>query len=485
VLGAALLAPLPAAAAPVDESSYPETRAGHTGARTRAESSAPKASSPSSSPEAPSAETPTVPAHSGHCRLSVAASSTQVTSGESVTLTGALACADSEAAAGVQVTILARVHESAGSSLNEAGSATTQPDGTYEFTIPTVAANSTFVVRAPRASNARTVVKVAPAVTIHGPLAGSTLFTHGNAGAHNRLTFTGTVSPASEGARVALQREYAGSGEQWHTIALTRVDGEGRYSVTHGFRIPGQVSVRVVVRAKGPSTLAISEALPYTVAQTQNPRLTIQASADPDPFGQPVTITGVVAGAPGQTVALLARTPGTPYAVLDKAKTEADGAYSFTVSPLQNTYYRVTSASTTSSQLFEGSRYTLATGPQPTTVEDGSPLTLTGSLVGASAGQVLLEQRYGTGLAFHVVAVGTVASDSSFSLTQTFHGVAQRVLRLKLQASAAHLSTTGPEFTVAVTPHLAASPEGAGEGASEGEGEAQQEPPAAGGEPQS
>jgi hypothetical protein len=463
VLGAALLSPLPASAAPVDESSYPVTPSAHTGATTRDESSSPEAPAP----ETPTAPTPTVPAHSGRCTLSVAASSAQVISGEPVTLTGALACADTEAAEGVEVTILARVHESGGSSLNELGTATTQADGTYEFTTPAVAANSTFVVRAPRASSARTVVKVAPAVTIRGPVSGSTLFTRGNAGAHNRLTFSGSVSPTSEGARVALQREYAGSGEQWHTIALTRVDSEGHYSVTHGFKIPGKVSVRVVVRPKGPSTLAISEALSYTVAQTQNPRLTIQASADPDPFGQPVTVTGVAAGAPGQTVALLTRTPGSSYAVLDKVKTDAAGAYSFTVSPLQNTYYRVTSATTTSSQLFEGSRYTLLTGPWPATVEDGSPLTLTGSLPGASAGQVLLEQHYGTGLAFHVVAVGTVASDSSFSVTQTFHGVAQRVLRLKLQPSAAHLATTSPEFTVSVTPHVVASPEGEDEAAPE------------------
>jgi hypothetical protein len=436
-IAAVCLAPAPASAAstatPPDESSFPVTRSGH----------------------APGFAT------GGHCQLSVAASPPRITVGETVTLTGTLSCAEVASAAGEPVTILQRQREVGGPSiLSEVATATTGPDGAYQFTSAGVDANSVFVVRSPGARSAHIAVKVLAAVTIQGPTPGAVLFTRGNAGAHNRLTFTGTVSPGEEGAQVALQREYLASGEQWRTIALARVGADGGYSVTHGFRIPGEVSVRVVVHPKGPNLAVASEALSYTVAQTQNPRLTIQTSADPLSFGQSATITGIVAGAGGQAVTLFARTPGHPFVAVGKDTTGAGGEYSFTVSPVQSTYYRVLSATTISSQLFEGFRYALTSSPVPATVEEGSQLTFSGTVLPAPAGQpVRLEQQNISGIGFHVIAEATTNGESAYAIVATFTGLAQRVLRVRVPANSQSVGTASELFTLGVTPSSSGAPE--------------------------
>ena len=156
----------------------------------------------------------------------------------------------------------------------EVGTATTEANGSYQLTPPAFDTDTAFTVRAERSLGAHTQVKVAPKVTIAGPALGAQLSTrgdHASGAARNTFTFTGTVSPAPAGGRVALQREYAASGEQWRTIAFATIGPEGQYSITHSFSSPGEVSVRVVVHPRGPILAAASEPLSYDIAQAQNP----------------------------------------------------------------------------------------------------------------------------------------------------------------------------------------------------------------------
>src|SRR5258707_116665 len=78
------------------------------------------------------------------------------------------------------------------------------------------AADSFFYVRAAGAGSGNRSIKVAPQVTLGGPAEFSQLRT----GVRNRVTFTGTVTPADTGAVVALQRENATSFEEWRLIQL-------------------------------------------------------------------------------------------------------------------------------------------------------------------------------------------------------------------------------------------------------------------------
>jgi hypothetical protein len=381
------------------------------------------------------------------------ASATVVTAGETVTLLGRLLCPGATGAAGESLTLYQR-EPGGGSGQSELATVTTGEDGSYRLTTSPLTRKSVFVVRSLLAHGARTVVRVTPRVTLDGPAAdGAQLATRGERShGRNRFTFSGTVSPARPGMLVALQREYLATGERWQTIALGRLDGEGRYSITHGFRAPGEVSIRVVVHPEGELATA-TEPLSYDISQAQTPQLTIQTSADPISPGQTATITGAAAGPASQTVTLLASTHGQAFVALAKGTTEAGGAYSFTVTPLQNTTYRVLSAGAQSTELFEGVRYALSAAAPASTVQTGVPMSFSGTVPDAQAGQpVYLERRNASGIGFHVLDGGAVGVDCSYSIAHTFAAAGSYVVRITVPAGPQTVGSTSPEFTIAVTP---------------------------------
>jgi hypothetical protein len=394
--------------------------------------------------------------------VSIEATSPRISSGETVTLFGSLHCEGGAIAAGVAVTISESQPGAGAAGSSEVGTATTQADGSYKLTPATFTTNSLFYARTPGAHGAHALVKVAPKVTLEGPAAGTHLLTRGArlAGqAHNRMTFTGTVSPADGGALVALQREYAASGEQWRPIAFGRVGPDGRYSITHGFRSPGMASFRVVVHPTGANMVAASAPLSYEIAQAQNPKLTIQTAADPISYGQVVKITGVAAG-PEQRVALLARTPETGFVEVAHESTDAGGHYDFEVSPPRSTSYRVSDATTTSTELFEGVKYALVTGTAPETAQAGRQLTLSGTVAPAHVGGVVFLEREGaSGINFHVVETATVGTDSSYSIAYTFSHVCSCVMRIRVPAGSENQATTSEPFSVGVLPALGPEPD--------------------------
>jgi hypothetical protein len=404
-----------------------------------------------------SGETESTPRHArgtgrrGSCHVSLEASPARLIAGATVTLSGKLQCA---AAADLTAQPLVVFQRGRASGMSEVATTSTDADGSFQVADVTVDANTIFIARAPGGQRARVAVKVAPMVTLSGP-SGAQLATRTGAGAagarHNRFTFTGTVTPVAAGARVTLQREYGATDEQWHPIAFARVQEDGSFSVSHGFRTPGQVSVRVVVHPKG-EIAGASEPLTYVIAQAQNPQLTIASSADPVASGQPVQITGVALGAPGQSVKLLARTPGHPFAPIAEASTDEAGAYQFTVSPLQSTTYRVSSATTISTPLFEAVKYDLTLATPPSGVAAGTPLTLTGTLLPAQPGQVVfLERENVSGTGFRLLDSAIVAADGSYSITHTFTRQGSWTLRVRVPADSESQGSTSAPFALAVS----------------------------------
>src|SRR5581483_6353353 len=195
----------------------------------------------------------------------------------------------------------------------------------------------------------------------------------------SRVTFAGLVNPSDAGARVALQRENAASVEEWHAIQESIVKPGGGYVFTHTFLVPGDANLRVIVRPHGKITArGVSNTLSYEISQAQNPRLTIFSSADPAPFGSPVTISGVLAGGANQKVTLAGHTFGSVgFANVQETVTDGSGAYKFVIaSAQQSTSLRVQSATgVRSAVLFEGVRYGLTAGVSAGTVQAGHPLT--------------------------------------------------------------------------------------------------------------
>jgi hypothetical protein len=400
----------------------------------------------------------------GGCHVSVNATSRRITAGETVSLSGKLACPTSASVANQPVTVYQAQGGAGASGRSVAGTATTQADGSYQVTPAVFTTNTVFFARSERAHGAHTAVKVAPAVTLGGPPAVAQLATAARGYAHaatrNSATFTGTVSPAETGALVALQVEYSATGEHWRPVAFGQVGPGGSYSITHGFRTPGLISVRVVVHPRGHGKVAsASEPLFYVIAQAQNPRLTIDTSADPISYGQSVTISGVAASAANQPVTLLARTPGGTFAAVSTSTTDASGSYTFTQSPLQNTSYRVTVATTMSTVLFEGVKFLLSPASVPSTAEAGQALTFTGTLAPLHAGQVVqLQRRNASGIGFNVVGTGTVNAESTYSINYTPHTVGTYTMRIKAPAGSGNQGSASEPFSLQVTPALVIAP---------------------------
>lgn len=385
------------------------------------------------------------------CWVSIEASSADVISGATVTLSGTLTCPLSASAAGQQVAIYER---QGGGALGLVAEATTQADGSYTLTSPALATNTVFQARVGR-HRARVAVKVAPAITLailpasaQAAAAGAQSQTR----VRTRATFTGTVRPAVDGALVALQVAYATTGGRWQSVAYSHVNAAGEYAIVHAFKAPGQASVRTIVHLGRHYAPAISEALAYEVPQPQNPQLSIDASADPLLYGQSVTIGGVAAGAASQTVTLFARSGAGAFAEVAKATTGAGGEYTFSVAPLQSTYYRVSDTGAQSTPLFDGVGSALTSEPAPSSVQVGQPLTLTGTLSPATTGQlVYLEREYSSGVGFHAIASGAVSSGSEFTIEHTFAKPGTVVLRVRTLAAGQLLQDASAPFTVSVT----------------------------------
>jgi hypothetical protein len=395
------------------------------------------------------------------CRISIQASSTRITAGETVTVSGILDCPSSESAADRQLDVDQGQHGAGAPSSSAAATVTTEADGSYALTPPALYANTVFHVRLGR-HVASTAVKVAPRVTLtvssspeaqlSASPAAQLSAPAGESHPHTRsaTTFTGAVTPGDPGALVALQIATAAS-ERFRAIAFGRVAPDGTYSIGHVLGAPGRVRIRAIVHARG-SAPGVSEALSYEVPQPQNPQLTIQASADPLTYGQSVTISGVAAGSASQPVTLLARTDGSAFALVAKGTTDASGNYTFTQAPLRSTYFMVTDASARSTTLFEGVGFALATAPAPSTVQVGQPLTFSGTLASAPAGRaVYLERGYAPGIGFHAIAVGAVDSTSEYAIAQTFDSAGTVVLRIRVPGDSRYQASAGAPFTITVT----------------------------------
>lgn len=390
----------------------------------------------------------------GGCRISLQASSNRITAGDTVGLLGSVGCPTTAtaAASATPITVEERALGAGPSSFVAVGTATANADGTYEFTPPAIETNAIFRVRFGR-RGAHTTVRVAPTITLNSPTTAAQASTvHGQARASRRANFTGTVSPAKPGAAVVLQVAYSTGGEQWRSVAIGHVGADGSYSIAHGFRTPGELTIRAVVHPGRLNTPAASEPIDYEVSQPQNPQLTLQTSADPISSGQPVTLSGVAAGAVGQPVTLLARTGHGAFAAVAQTTTDSAGNYSFTQTPSATTSYRVSDATDTSTILFEGVRYALTLASMPTEWQAGQQVTFAGTVAPSAAGKlVYLQRRNSSGIGFHDVASATVAADLSYTIARAFYHPGTEVMRVRVPGGAENQATVSEPVTLQIT----------------------------------
>jgi hypothetical protein len=283
-------------------------------------------------------------ARHGACSITIAVAPAPIKAGEGAGVSGVLSCASPEVSSEQTVSVHCRSAGASGSSI--CATATTATDGSFKTQTEPLQTNSLLFAGAQGARSPRIEVKLGALVSItSAPADGAQLLLPGqgasaSALSSNTVIVSGTVSPVTAGTRVALQRERPNG--RWQRIALGEVTGEGTYSITHTFLLPGSATVRVVARGHGNLDTA-SETRTYLISRRQRPDVSIEASASSLAPGTAVTISGTVAGAPEQPVTLLARTRGGRFAPLGTSTTDSRGKYSFAPQlPQQSTIYRVT-----------------------------------------------------------------------------------------------------------------------------------------------
>jgi hypothetical protein len=409
------------------------------------------------------------------CRIHLETTRAPIATGESATVFGRLSCPPGLQEGGHQVTIFEQ--SAPKPSFAPVGMATTEADGAFQLTPPVFTTNSVFYAVSEGAQSAHRTIRVSAPITVMPPTPaeGAQLFTAGGHAlrTHNRVTFAGEVSRQDAGAVVVLQRESATGNEEWRAIDRSRVTESGKYAIVHSFLVPGDADLRIVVHPRRINAPSATSPASYEISSAENPALTIETTADPLAYGQSTTIKGVVAAAaPSTLVTLLARVKEGHYTPVATGHTSTGGAYEFTqTTPLTNTLYRVTTATTQSATLFEGVKYALTLPAPATTVAAGQPYTLTGSVLPALTGHVIYLEREGPlRLGWHVVDVGTVGTPAKpgeaapFSIAHAFYSPGTVRLRVKIPGDPGNEGAAGTpvEVTVAPTPASSLAPEAPG-----------------------
>jgi len=392
----------------------------------------------------------------GGCKISLVPEQRTIT-GESVQLIGQLRCRAGTSAEKQTVSVYQRAVGTPGFKLLGATETKEKEDGFFAITDSSVSADTIFYATALGARSQSVIVKVAPAVELMPPTPpeNTQLFT----GRPNLVTFAGKVSPADEGAELLLQRENAVTGELWITIQRHMFVGkEGKFEFKHKFIVPGDANVRVVVRPFGKfSVRGLSTLASYQISQSQLPGFSIETKHDSILPGEKVEITGKLAAGSGQKVTLFSHPRGmAPFTKVEEATTGAEGAYSFTETPAQNTFYIVRGPGKLhSAVLFEGVRDVLTPATPPSSVPLGQKVTLTGTISPAHKGQpVYLEKENLYGGGFHVIAKTEVAEEgtATYSLLYEFLAPGKKVLRVRVPGNPANQGAVTAPFDLEVTP---------------------------------
>jgi len=215
-------------------------------------------------------QTPTVEAPARGCSVTISTSSQRIVAGETVTISGAVACPN-DSSAGSQQLVIAQ--DQPGSSPPSAATPlSTASDGSYSFTSAPLSATTVFRVRLGR-HGAHVPVRVAPLVTLTGPAASTQASALAGAAqrGRRRASFTGTVDPYDAGARVGLQLSYPSSPNQWRTVAYGHVSATGSYSIAHNFISSGTMLLRAIAYGSKHKAPAVSQALPITPRSHRTP----------------------------------------------------------------------------------------------------------------------------------------------------------------------------------------------------------------------
>jgi hypothetical protein len=411
----------------------------------------------------------------GRCEISLNAP-THLVAGEEVLAFGRLHCVNPANESHQEVSLFHHVWGLPGFTYVQ--HVTTDAAGFYAISRAdgVVDTNRSWYVRARGARSATKRIRVSAQVTLSGPAEGQLL-----TGFPNRVTFTGTVSPADIGARVILQRQNSLTGNEWHRIDSDTVEPSGTsgvFTIVHRFIVPGDANIRVLVRSEGRNVASESNLLAYSISQAQSRALTIQSSVDPIAFGESATISGKLTSAGEQPVTLLARTVHQRgFAPVAQSTTNAAGEYNFPVqAPANSTFYRVQTAGgpppcpprevcpaifrrrVSSAVLYEGVKDALTAQVSSTTVQAGQTVTFSGTVSPDHTGHIIyLERQNAQAPGFHVIQVWFVGAGSSYAIPHRFYEPGTKLVRVYIPGGPENQGTASAPFSITVTPGSAST----------------------------
>lgn len=336
---------------------------------------------------------------------------------------------------------------------------TTNSFGFYEFIRPDglVETNRDWFTRGPNGSHSRTVHERVEALVTATP--STTTATTGQ-----RVVFTGSVTPNHAFQRVRLQ-EQTGSSDNWHTLKSALLGPGSNYAVAYSWKVPGDHDVRVLVPADVRNIRSVSDEATIAVQQKQIAGFTINSSQPIVPFGQSVTISGVLTpGGTAQpaTVELWGHpATGGPFVMIDSSPVSSNGDYSFTETPTVNTVYQVRAtlgAHKHTALLWQGVRDVLTMTPSSSTSTVGGVVTFNGTVSPTTkVGDVVYLERLGIDGNWHQVEATFVTSTSSFQFSWRFAKAGSNEFRARIYSDGRNVGTASPPVTVTVSGAAATS----------------------------
>jgi hypothetical protein len=341
----------------------------------------------------------------------------------------------------------------------------TDSSGRYEFVRlhGIVNTNRSWYARGPVKSHSRTVHEhVQALVSLQAsPVAGTT---------RHPIVFSGHVSPNHVGQRVLLQVQ-KGSSDDWSTVDHGVIGPGSNYQISHAWRTPGDVTVRVRFHGDRRNTTAVSDPVVVAIQQTEVPDFTINTSDPIVDNNAPATISGVldVPGTatpePGVTVQLFGHVPQHgPYMELQSTTTGTDGSYSFNVQTTTNELYKVKTASKPlrhSAVLFQGVQDVVNMSASSATSTVGGHITFSGDVSPDKAGHVIYLEKLGKDNDWHVVEVRFVNANSTFQFGWTFGTSGTKEFRARITGGPANVGGASSPVDVAVAqPPLTSLPTG-------------------------
>jgi hypothetical protein len=341
------------------------------------------------------------------------------------------------------------------------GTTHTDVNGFYEFLRPDglVQTNRDWFTRAPTLAghvHSRTVhERVFAEVT----LAASTP----TADTNTPITFSGLVTPNHAGEPIVIQAQVGDNGNDWKTIQRGRLDSQSQYSIPIRFRTPGDYELRAVFRRDPRNLRAVSDTVTVSVQQAQVPDFTINSSSPIIDYGQTATIDGTLflpgtnMPEPNVSVTLWGRTAHQPFRTIGlPVMTDGNGNYSFTVDPTFNTIYLVRTTNRppkhrNTAKLFEGVRDVVSLAASSPTAVVGQTITFSGTVSPDKAGHPVYLESLGADGNWHVVEVGVIHNDSTYSLPWTFGQVGTFDFRTRVPGGPHDVSGVSAPVSVTVT----------------------------------